>query len=161
MAGDQRKRASEAGSKNGTRAEGKPVSRRSSSGTETQTKVCAVCGRRIEPRRKWAGQFDEVKYCSDGCRRRSKSATARRIDADLEATIIELLESRARGATICPSEAARQVAANHDLDSWNELMEPARSAARRLVASGAVVITQKGQIVDPSHAKGPIRIRKV
>ncbi len=39
-------------------------------------------------------------------------------------------------------------------------MEPARSAARRLVAEGSVVITQKGHIVDPSTAKGPIRIRR-
>ena len=38
-------------------------------------------------------------------------------------------------------------------------MEPARAAARRLVASGKVVITQHNQIVDPSTAKGPIRLR--
>lgn len=32
-------------------------------------------------------------------------------------------------------------------------------AARRLVNQGEVVITQKGHVVDPSMAKGPIRIR--
>jgi hypothetical protein len=46
-------------------------------------------------------------------------------------------------------------------DDWLALMEPARRAARRLVWSGEVVITQGGQIVDPSTAKGPIRIRAV
>jgi hypothetical protein len=40
-------------------------------------------------------------------------------------------------------------------------MEPSRRAARRLVAQGLVEITQKGRVVDPSTAKGPIRIRLV
>jgi hypothetical protein len=38
-------------------------------------------------------------------------------------------------------------------------MEPARSAARRLVAQGRIVITQHKQPVDPATAKGPIRLR--
>ena len=33
-------------------------------------------------------------------------------------------------------------------------------AARRLVDAGTVEITQKGRVVDPSAAKGPIRIRR-
>ncbi|NHC14455.1 DUF3253 domain-containing protein [Motilibacter sp. E257] len=60
------------------------------------------------------------------------------------------------GATICPSEAARAVGGK----AWRELMEPARAAARRLVAAGEVVITQGGEVVDPAAAKGPIRIRR-
>jgi hypothetical protein len=47
-----------------------------------------------------------------------------------------------------------------DDDSWRELMEPARRAARRLVDRGEVEITQGGHVVDPSTAKGPIRIRR-
>jgi len=38
-------------------------------------------------------------------------------------------------------------------------MEPVRMAARRLVARGEAEITQKGSVVDPSTAKGPIRVR--
>jgi hypothetical protein len=41
------------------------------------------------------------------------------------------------------------------------MMEPARAAARRLVAAGRIVITQGGHPVDPSHAKGPIRLKLV
>jgi hypothetical protein len=37
-------------------------------------------------------------------------------------------------------------------------MEPARSAARRLAADGVVTIRQAGREVDPSTAKGAIRI---
>jgi hypothetical protein len=40
-------------------------------------------------------------------------------------------------------------------------MEPARQAARRLVARGEVKILQRGRRVDPSNAKGPIRIALV
>jgi hypothetical protein len=39
-------------------------------------------------------------------------------------------------------------------------MEPVRRAARRLVAAGEAEITQGGNVVDPSTAKGPIRIRR-
>ncbi len=39
-------------------------------------------------------------------------------------------------------------------------MEDTRMAARRLVAAGRVEITQNDRVVDPSTAKGPIRIRR-
>ena len=78
------------------------------------------------------------------------------MDERLAATIRELLDARAASATICPSEAARAVGG----ENWRALMEPARRAARRLVAAGEVEITQGGRVVDPSAARGPIRIRK-
>ncbi len=78
------------------------------------------------------------------------------VDRELERTILELLDQRAAGATICPSDAARSVGD----DDWRELMEPSRQAAQRLVDAGDVVITQGGQVVDLATAKGPIRIRK-
>lgn len=100
----------------------------------------------------WAANWEEVRYCSQRCRRRRVQP----VDKALEASILTLLEQRARGATICPSEAARSV----DPDGWQALMEPARSAARRLVGAGEVEITQGGRVVDPSSCKGPIRIRR-
>ncbi|PSL37286.1 hypothetical protein CLV49_0893 [Labedella gwakjiensis] len=118
-----------------------------------EDKTCASCGRRIEWRAKWADDWDAVRYCSDACRRRGVTAT----DRKLEETILELLGKRAATSTICPSDAARAVG---DEDSWRDLMEPARRAARRLVADGVVDITQGGNVVDPSTAKGPIRIRR-
>jgi hypothetical protein len=56
-------------------------------------------------------------------------------------------EARGTGKRIC-EEAA-----------WRSLMEPARMAARRLVDRGEVEIVQHGRVVDPSTAKGPLRIR--
>ena len=118
-------------------------------------KVCGSCGRRIEWRAKWARDWDAVRWCSDACRARG----VRPVDRELEASIRTLLASRAADATICPSEAARAVG-GADEEAWRELMEPARRAARRLVVAGEVEITQGGQVVDPSTAKGPIRIRR-
>ena len=116
------------------------------------TKACTACGRTIEWRKKWEQSWDDVKYCSDECRRRK----IRPVDRDLEAAIVELLQRRSAGATICPSEAARKIGGDGD---WRELMEPTRRAARRLVAADKLVITQKGREVDPSTARGPIRLR--
>ena len=122
--------------------------------SDPEPKWCASCGRVIEWRAKWARNWDDVRYCSDACRRRK----VRPVDRALESAILELLDRRKRGATICPSEAARSVGGDED---WRELMEPARRAARRLVVDGEVEITQRGVVVDPSTAKGAIRIRKV
>jgi hypothetical protein len=136
-------------------------------------KSCTVCGRSITWRKKWERNWDEVRYCSDACRRRAKSSTASAHDQALEAAILALLAERGAGKTICPSEAARRVAAQsgpsakpavsspHDPTAWQALMEPARAAARRLHAAGRIVITQHGHPVDPSHAKGPIRLKSV
>lgn len=114
-------------------------------------KTCEVCGRRIEWRRKWARDWDGVRYCSSRCRGRRGEARG-----EFEALILSLLSQRARGATLCPSEIARA----HSPEDWRGMLESVRRAARRLAAKGEVVITQKGQRVDPSHAKGPIRIRR-
>jgi hypothetical protein len=109
----------------------------------------------MEWRKSWAKNWDEVKFCSDKCRSAKPSAR----DTVLEQTILHLLAERGAGKTICPSEAARAVASSDEREAWEPLMEPARAAARRLVAQEKIVITQHGHIVDGSTAKGPIRLR--
>ena len=122
---------------------------------EHAPKKCATCGRTMEWRKAWAKNWDEVKFCSDGCRKH-RVGTA---DQQLEQRILELLAERGAGKTICPSEAARSVASSDERSAWEPLMEPARAAARRLVAADRIVITQGGHVVDGSTAKGPIRLR--
>ena len=75
--------------------------------------------------------------------------------AQLRALILELLEQRAVGKTICPSDAARALASA----SFRPLMPAARAAAADLVASGEIEVTQKGEVVDIEKARGPIRLR--
>jgi hypothetical protein len=118
-------------------------------------KICRACGRTFSWRRKWEKDWDAVKFCSDACRG-NKPGEA---DAALEAAILELLAARGRDKTICPSEAAKLVGGNQNRSDWESLMEPARAAARRLVAQGRIVVTQHGAAVDPSTAKGPIRLK--
>ena len=115
-----------------------------------ETKICALCGRTITWRKKWARDWPNVKYCSDACRKKKAAP-----DDQFEPAILELLASRPSGKTICPSEVARARSTDH----WRELMEPVREAGRRLVARGLIEVTQKNHVVDPSTAKGPIRYR--
>lgn len=119
----------------------------------TPTKICVVCGREMTWRRKWANNWDQVRYCSDACRRQGISDT----DRMLERAILELLANRSAEKTICPSEAAKRVGG----EQWRALNEPVRRAARRLVAEGKILICQQGKPVDPSRARGAIRLKKV
>jgi hypothetical protein len=72
------------------------------------------------------------------------------------ASIRELLAARDAGKTICPSEAARAVGG----EDWRELMQSARDAAHELVGLGEIEVTQKGEVVDVTTARGPVRIRR-
>ena len=80
------------------------------------------------------------------------------MDADpaLERAIGALLDARAPGATICPSEAARAV----DPEGWRDLVPQVRAVAGRLAARGEVEVTQRGEVVDVTTARGPVRIRR-
>lgn len=115
-------------------------------------KSCAVCGRAITWRKKWERDWDSVRYCSDRCRSRKSEL---RGEDSLARTILSLLATRPRNATLCPSEVARALGE----DGWRERMEPVREAARRLVQQGVLDIVQGGRVVDPSTARGPIRLR--
>ncbi|WP_071880803.1 DUF2256 domain-containing protein [Geitlerinema sp. PCC 7407] len=42
--------------------------------SDLPTKICPVCDRPFSWRKKWEDCWDEVKYCSERCRRRRSSA---------------------------------------------------------------------------------------
>jgi hypothetical protein len=123
--------------------------------TPRKEKICKTCRRAFGWNERWDRDWDVVKYCSDVCRGYEPGVH----DAALEAAILELLTERGRNKTICPSEAAKLVGGTETRRNWEGLMEPARAAARRLAASGKVVVTQKGHVVDASTAKGAIRLQ--
>lgn len=116
-------------------------------------KHCAACGRIMEYRPRWAKVWATVRYCSGACR----SNPPRADDLALEQSIDRLLRARKVGATICPSEASRDVYGQAGLAP--KAMQRARYAAYRMVARGHIEVTQKGNVVDASRAKGPIRLR--
>jgi hypothetical protein len=123
--------------------------------TPRKDKLCRTCGRAFSWRQHWERDWDIVKYCSDACRG-SQPVDA---GAALETAILALLAERGPEKTICPSEAAKLVGGTESRRDWESLMEPARTAARRLAAQGKIVITQRGAVVDGATAKGPIRLK--
>ena len=72
-------------------------------------------------------------------------------DAAIAEMLLALAAERDTGKTFCPSEAARRLS-----DDWRPLMLD----IRRVAATLPLIATQRGQPVDPSTAKGPIRLRK-
>ncbi|MEO1250999.1 MAG: DUF2256 domain-containing protein [Pseudomonadota bacterium] len=44
-------------------------------------KICVVCERPFAWRKKWARDWEQVKYCSERCRRASKKANGLQTDA--------------------------------------------------------------------------------
>lgn len=121
-------------------------------GRELPGKVCLHCGRSFSWRKKWEGNWPEVKYCSERCRRTARN----KIHRDYEAAILTLLEERGPGKSICPSEAARLV--HPEEKGWREAMDDVRNAARRLARAGQICITRKGQPIDPDEMRGVVRL---
>ncbi|PSN12121.1 DUF3253 domain-containing protein [filamentous cyanobacterium CCT1] len=74
----------------------------------------------------------------------------------IRATLLDLVAQRGPDKTICPSEVARILSPG----DWRSLMPTVRAIAQELEAEGHIVVTQKGQVVDPKHARGPIRYRQ-
>jgi hypothetical protein len=114
------------------------------------SKPCRSCGRRITWRKKWERDWDEVRYCSAGCRSRGVSEA----DRELEDRLRRLLRAAPRG--VGDVEVARSV----DPEDWRVHLEPVRRAARRLVAAGEAEIVQGGRVVDGSTTAGPVTIRR-
>ncbi len=120
---------------------------------QVPTKDCAVCGRTITWRKKWERDWEAVKYCSDACRRRAKSSSG--LDADLETTLRRLLE-RTRSVEDGVPQRGRPSGRRRGLARPHGTRAVGRAPAR---AAGEAEITQGGRVVDPSTAKGPIRVR--
>jgi len=57
-------------------------------------KVCATCARPFAWRRKWAAVWDEVRYCSDRCRRERPRGAADAGAADAGAAARKPAEAR-------------------------------------------------------------------
>lgn len=70
-------------------------------------------------------------------------------DGRIAEVLVDLAHRRGRGATFCPSEAARALASD-----WRPLMPRVRAVAAGLPLRA----TQGGVEVDPVLARGPIRL---
>ncbi|MCG6111453.1 MAG: DUF3253 domain-containing protein [Paracoccus sp.] len=73
-------------------------------------------------------------------------------DDDLRGAILAQVARLRPGTTCCPSQVARDLAAD-----WRPLMEPLRRIALDLAAEGRIAVTQKGRPAGPDP-RGPIRL---
>lgn len=113
--------------------------------TEPEDKICRSCGRRIEWRKKWERNWNQVVYCSDACRRRGVTDADRKTEEAIRYAVRHSAGATSLSA-ITPDEAHREIF---------------RRAARRLVASGEIEMIQGGRVVDSSTAAGEVSIRRV
>ena len=73
---------------------------------------------------------------------------------DPKTATLSLLQRRAPGATICPSEVARLIA-----EDWRSAMPEVHDAIDELVGDGQIRLSWKGQLLETRS--GPYRIRRV
>lgn len=69
-------------------------------------------------------------------------------------TILELVNDRGVGKTICPSEVAKKMG----LTDWRKLLKQVRSEAVALAKASEISIYRKGRAVDPDDFKGVYRL---
>jgi hypothetical protein len=74
-------------------------------------------------------------------------------DEAIRGAILDLLTRRRTGKTICPSDAARVLAAD-----WRGLMPDVRRVATVMAEAGEITVTQRGAVVDVATVKGPVRL---
>lgn len=72
------------------------------------------------------------------------------------AAVLDLLARRAPDATICPSEAARALAAPGETPDWRGAMPAVHAAVEQLAAEGLVRLTWRR--APRAVADGPYRI---
>lgn len=87
-------------------------------------------------------------------RRRAADIAPDETKGEPRATILALLARRAAGATICPSEVARSIAA--DGVDWRGAMPQVHAAVDSMVADGLVGLSWKGRPLPVRD--GPYRI---
>lgn len=72
--------------------------------------------------------------------------------------VLELLDQRGPGHSICPSEAARALAVRFG-GRWQDLMRPVRTVAIALAEAGRIEAIQHETVVDLCEVRGPVRLR--
>ena len=74
---------------------------------------------------------------------------------ELQRLILDLAVKRGSGKSFCPSEVLWSCnSCNAEIS-----MDIIRACGAELIQQGKLVCTQKGKLIDPMIAKGPIRFR--
>lgn len=117
-------------------------------------KTCLICGRRIEPRRKWSEeQFRAVVRCSPSCRKTRLNHVDDAIERVIQESLSQVRTSRGVVALSSLEPALR------GLGYQAITRRRIHNALRRLAARGVLDIMVKGRVVDPSDAVGAMHFR--
>jgi hypothetical protein len=122
-------------------------------------KTCRSCGRRITWRKKWERTWDDLRFCSDACRRRGVSKQDEQVEARIRSLLADARQSMTDvevAGQLAPTQAGSPEAGQ----PTGVPIEVVRRAARRLVAAGVLEMVQRGRVVDPSTAAGPVLLRR-
>ncbi|KYJ97055.1 DUF3253 domain-containing protein [Microbacterium sp. CH1] len=84
-----------------------------------------------------------------------EAPSAAQAEERIAATMRALTRKRA-DSSICPSDVARAVGG----EEWRGRMSDVRRVAADLASRDVVVVTQKGEPVQITDARGPVRIRR-
>ncbi|MBN9082607.1 MAG: hypothetical protein BGP04_00295 [Rhizobiales bacterium 62-17] len=78
----------------------------------------------------------------------------------LEAAIVDLCVEAGPGKTICPTDAAKSIAAAKGGDdlAWRSWLTRVRAAAIGMARKGDLVIYRKGKPADPDDFRGVYRL---
>ena len=125
------------------------------------SKICSVCGRTINWRKKWEKDWDSIRKCGKRCRSRRLGDQ----DIAYETAIISSLRDTTtrRNGILLLSDATSSVSADEKVTEKvaTGLHERAKEAARRLAAREMILILDRKNVpTDPSHAKGDMRLAK-
>lgn len=78
--------------------------------------------------------------------------------ARIRECVLDLLDQRGPGHSICPSEAARALAVRFG-GRWQDLMRPVRTVAIALAQAGRIEAIQHETVVNLDEVRGPVRLR--
>jgi hypothetical protein len=116
------------------------------------SKSCLRCGRLITWRKKWAKDWENVRYCSRSCR-----AGSTRADGALDDCVLAFLAAQPRQQVESMTSIDDHVV-SAGLTTAASVREKVRRSVRRLSARGLVTMRQGGRVVEGSTTKGDFAV---
>jgi hypothetical protein len=112
-------------------------------------KICQNCYLPFSWRKKLENVWEQVKFCSEKCRKQKSLKRKVAIENEILSLAAE------RGATsFCASEVLRRL-----YENWRPQMAITRQVARKLMLEGKILVTQSGKPVKDLKFRGPIRLK--
>lgn len=80
-------------------------------------KTCQHCARPFAWRKKWERVWNEVKYCSERCRREAKASSASELDGRLYVGLAEVVADKKQWTVVSPGNCVGEAVAEVQIGS--------------------------------------------